>query len=278
MVRELFRSLSEAVRIESFDHIDDPSMKRTAPLVEETAVRDLVRERMLEGVLEVREQTRLIEELGGLEVSKTPAELRLGKVGNPFEQCHRDVFADSGGRLQEDLLVRRKAIDASSQDAGHSRGDVDVVNGAGEAIGAWRANKRASLDEASHAFFEKEGVPFRSRDEHRFEWLHTRVIADETAQELIGRLDWQRVDAELGVIRLTAPPVLVFRPVVHKQEDVAARQALDDPVEQRLRLRVDPMQVLEHEDERLHLALAEQESLDGVKRAIAPRWRIEHLP
>ena len=49
-------------------------------------------------------------------------------------------------------------------------------------------------------------------------------------------------------------------------------------VEQRLGLGVDPVQILEHQQQRLHLALAKQQALEGVEGPLAPLRRVERLP
>ena len=46
----------------------------------------------------------------------------------------------------------------------------------------------------------------------------------------------------------------------------------------RLRLGVDPVQVLEDQQQRLHLALAQQQALDGVERPLAALGRVERVP
>jgi len=72
--------------------------------------------------------------------------------------------------------------------------------------------------------------------------------------------------------------VAVLGPVVHQQQHARRRQAVDERVEKRLGLGVDPVQVLEHDDERLHRALAQEEPLDPVERALAPPRGLERLP
>ena len=88
----------------------------------------------------------------------------------------------------------------------------------------------------------------------------------------------ERIDAELAVVGLAAPAVRVLGPVVDEQEDPRGRQALDQGVEQRLGLAVDPVEVLEDQQQRLHLALAQQQPLDGVEGALAALRRVERLP
>ena len=72
--------------------------------------------------------------------------------------------------------------------------------------------------------------------------------------------------------------MLVLGPVVDQQEEPRGRQALDQAVEQRLGLGVDPVQVLEDQQQRLHLALAQQQALDRVEGALAALRRVERLP
>jgi hypothetical protein len=48
--------------------VDDLGVERTPTVLEKAAVGNLVRERVLESVLEIGEEARLIQELGPLEV------------------------------------------------------------------------------------------------------------------------------------------------------------------------------------------------------------------
>ena len=64
-------------------------------------------------------------------------------------------------------------------------------------------------------------------------------------------------------------------PVVDQQQEAGRGQALDQAVEQGLRLGVDPVQVLKHQEQRLHLAFAQQHALEPVERALAALRRVE---
>ena len=101
---------------------------------------------------------------------------------------------------------------------------------------------------------------------------------EQRAEELFGALRRQGVQPELRVIRAAAPGVLIFRPVVHEQQQPGGRQTLDQPIEQRLGLGVDPVQVFEDDQQRLHLALPQQEPLHRLQGAPAALRRIEGLP
>jgi hypothetical protein len=87
----------------------------------------------------------------------------------------------------------------------------------------------------------KKGVAFRARNQEWGEWHKAGIIPQQGVQELVGTGGRQRVEPELGVIRLTAPAVVVLGPIVDQQQQAHRRQALDQAVEERLRLAVDPV-------------------------------------
>ena len=72
--------------------------------------------------------------------------------------------------------------------------------------------------------------------------------------------------------------MLVFRTIVDQQEQPARRQTFHQAVQHRLGLRIDPVQILEYQDQRLHLALAKQQPFDGVESPLTALGRIECLP
>ena len=76
-------------------------MKIPAPLLQEAAVRDLMRERVFERVVEIREEAGLVEELGGLEVGEPTTQVFFGPLGNGEQERERHVLADDRGRLEQ---------------------------------------------------------------------------------------------------------------------------------------------------------------------------------
>jgi hypothetical protein len=51
----------------------------------------------------IREQPRLVDELGRLQVVEPTTERRMRELGDRLEQRERDIFADDGGDLEEAL-------------------------------------------------------------------------------------------------------------------------------------------------------------------------------
>ena len=62
------------------------------------------------------------------------------------------------------------------------------------------------------------------------------------------------------------PAVAVLRPVGHEKQYARTGDAVGQQVEGRLRLLVQPVQILHHERQRLPLALADAQGLDGFER------------
>jgi hypothetical protein len=69
--------------------------------------------------------------------------------------------------------------------------------------------------------------------------------------------------------------MLILRPVVNKQQEPCGREALNELIEEGLGLGIDPVEILEDEQQWLDLVFPEQEPLDRVQCAPAPLGRIQ---
>ena len=115
MVGQPFDLLGQPVAGERLEGLDDAGMERAPPLLQQAAVGHLVGEGVLEGVLELGEEARLVEELGRLEVREAAVQRRLGQLGNGLQQRQGHLRADDGGGLEQALLLRRQPVDARRQ-------------------------------------------------------------------------------------------------------------------------------------------------------------------
>jgi hypothetical protein len=66
--------LAEALLLERLERGNDPRVKLPPTLLQQAPVRDLVRERVLEGVLQIRTEPGLVEEFGGLQMVESAPE------------------------------------------------------------------------------------------------------------------------------------------------------------------------------------------------------------
>jgi hypothetical protein len=76
--------------------------------------------------------------------------------------------------------------------------------------------------------------------------------------ECLGGCGGQRIEPELRVVGFACPGMLVFGTVAGEQEHTSGRQALDQAVQESLRLSVDPMEVLDDQAYGLDLASPQQ--------------------
>src|SRR5215813_13875117 len=102
-MRQAFDLLFSSLRVQRLDRRDDASVQSPPPVLQDAPVGHLVRERVLERVFEVREDARLVEELGSLEVTQSPTQVVLGRVGNGLQQREGHILANDRGGLEQTL-------------------------------------------------------------------------------------------------------------------------------------------------------------------------------
>ncbi|HSE94534.1 MAG TPA: hypothetical protein VLD61_01500, partial [Methylomirabilota bacterium] len=96
VVSELFDVLCQPFGMEPLDGFYDLAIESAPPVVEEAPVGHVMGQGVLEGVLEVREEPRLVEELGGLEGGEAAAERFLRFLDDGLEEGEGHVLADDG--------------------------------------------------------------------------------------------------------------------------------------------------------------------------------------
>ena len=95
--------LAEAIPVERLDRVDDPGMKLAATLLQQSSVRDIVRERVREGILKIRIEPGLIEEVARLQVIESATECLVRELGDRLEQRERQVLAYDGATCSRRL-------------------------------------------------------------------------------------------------------------------------------------------------------------------------------
>src|SRR5215471_6953284 len=86
------------------------------------------------------------------------------------------------------------------------------------------------------------------------------------------------MDSELGVVPLARPAVLVCGTVDDEEEEAGGGETHHEAVEERLRLRIDPLEVLEQEKQRTGRALSKHEPPHAFEGTLAALLRVERLP
>ena len=85
MVRQPFHLIVHPVPRQSLQRLDNARVQRPPPLVQQTPVRHLIREGVLEDVLDLGEEACLVQELGSLELRETAVQGILGQLGNGLQ-------------------------------------------------------------------------------------------------------------------------------------------------------------------------------------------------
>src|SRR4029453_16603443 len=103
--------LARLIRLSALQRFQGALVQRSPALVQEARVRDFVGQRMFEGVFELREEARLIQEFGSLEMGETPSEVTFAVRDEGLEKSNRHVLPDYRARLEQALFVWRKPVD-----------------------------------------------------------------------------------------------------------------------------------------------------------------------
>ena len=269
---------AEATSIERLNRIDDSRVKFTPMLLQQATVGDLVRERVLERVLDVRDEPRLVQKLAFPKPVEARTEHFLRQIRHCPQQHEGHFLADHGCRLQERLVFRRKAIDARREHRLDGGGHAELAGGLHEPIVTTFADEHARLDQRPHALFQEERVAASAIDQNRLEPARGDFMTDQAIEKGASILDREGIDANLSVTTPIAPRVLVLGPIADEKQHTMAREAVDQGVEHGLRRRVDPVEILDDEDHRLAATLLEDQELDCLQRS-SPflRW-VERRP
>src|SRR4029453_13195208 len=246
----------------AFEGFHDLAVQRPASSLQETAISYIEGERMLKLVLEIGEEPRLVQKLGGLKLAEAVAQGCLVHIGDGLEQDEGYLLPDHGGRLEEPLFLRGKAVDAGGQDGLNRHWNLDRVKSLCQMIGSTIAGEAFGLGQRADTFLEKERVARCALDEQPLERPKRRIASQEHAQQAIRAGFRQGIDSQLRVVALVSPGMLVLGPVARYNQYGRRRQAVDEPIEQGPGFRIRPVKVVEEQQEWLPTTLAQEETLD----------------
>src|SRR5215467_4629187 len=218
VVSETLHVFGQTFRIKRFNGIDDPRMEDAPALREQAPVRNLLRERVFESVLEIREELRLVEKFRGLEVGESLAKSVIRKVGDCLEEWPGNVLANDGGGLEQPLVLGPESVDPSREYGLHGCRDLDGFERARELIGSTLAYQHTGFNECPHALFKEKGIGLGAADQHWRERGDGWVRAEKRLEQLRSVCRWEGVQVNLGVAGLAAPAVGVLRPVDDEKE------------------------------------------------------------
>src|SRR5262249_47198675 len=157
--------LSQPVGMETLDALHDLPMEGAPSLLQEARVGDVVREGMLEGVREIREEPRLVEELSGLQVAQAAPDSPLRSFGDRLKKRQRHILADDGGGLEKPFVLGREPVNARGQDRLGRRWNLQRGERPRQMVSASLAGKGLHLDQCPNALLEEEGIALGPLDQ-----------------------------------------------------------------------------------------------------------------
>src|SRR5262245_36806564 len=124
---------------------------------------------MLEGVLRLRIESLLVEELGAREFLERGIEVDLGTLHHAVENRLGELPSDHGSGLKYVFLALCKPVDAGSEHGLDRGGKSQLCRGAHQPIRSLRACDAPGLGERLHDLLDEEGVSARALSNPFFE-------------------------------------------------------------------------------------------------------------
>ena len=160
MVSQALDLLIGPIGVERLDGLYNPGVECAPPILEHARVGDLVGEGVLEGVFEIREDARLVEQLGRLEAGEPAVHASLRDIGDGLQQCERHILPDDGGRLKESFVLGWQPVDTGGEDRLSRRWDLPCLGRLRHPISPAITDQHVGLHQDLHRLLEKEGVAF----------------------------------------------------------------------------------------------------------------------
>src|SRR5712691_6785652 len=86
------------------------------------------------------------------------------------------------------------------------------------------------------------------------------------------------MQAEMGVKALAPPAMVIFRAVTDQEQDTRGGETLDQRIKKYLRRFVDPVRILDHDEQGLLLAGIQQHALRRIEEPLAALERFDAVP
>ena len=172
------------------------------------------------------------------------------------------------------LVLRQQPVDAGGQHClrrgRHLHGQCRP-----QAVSSGLASQHPGFHQGAHALLQEEGVALGAGDHKRREASRLGSYPSSACKNSAAQAGSKGIKPRLRVVRLAAPAVLVLRPIGDQQQGRAVGGLSTGAVEQGLGLGIDPVQVLTHQQYRVHLAGAQQHALEPLQGVLAALEGVE---
>ncbi len=233
---------------------------------------------MLEGVLDLRVERLLVDQLGGDEHRQRRGQL-LRAFHDPPQHPLRELPADHRRRLQQRLLGIPEPVDAGLEHGLHRGRDRDLVDLVPQPVDAALAPQRSALGQRVDDLLDEERIAARALADPLGEAVERRIRAEQVAQQLVGGHLAQRRQRDLAVGGLLHPARVVAGPQRGEDKRPCLRDSIDVVLEVGLADLVEPVEILVQVDggrpagARLDQPPPDREELAQARLRIHPRRR-----
>src|SRR5262249_9556837 len=169
MIGEPLDLLGQPVGVKVFDGSYDTSVDLPATFVEHPAIGDVVSERVLERILQVRKELRRIEEFGSLQIVEQTAKLVLGQPANCVQEHEWNVVSDDCRLLQQVLSGSSQRVDSRCKNRLHCGRDLCAGEWPCKAVAATCTLEDSSINQPSHDLFDEERIPVGAFHQESFQ-------------------------------------------------------------------------------------------------------------
>src|SRR5215467_14493952 len=142
------------------------------------------------------------------------------------------------------LILKGQSVDTRRKYHLDCGWHLDGFDSSSQAIAARFPLYRLGLHQRPDGLLQEERVALI--DQELLEGCQSGISTQQRIEQPAAAFSCKRVQWELAVVSLARPAMVVFGPIGEQQQDACRPQALNQAVEHRLRLAVDPMQVFEN--------------------------------
>ena len=230
------RELGEAIGVEALERLARATVELAAPRREEGRLGDVLRQRVLERVRDLLAGRALGEELEPGELAEARIDRALA-VPDRGQERRGELAPEDRGGLEHALVVLVEAIDARGQDAVHR-------------VGHRERGPASLVADRPRQLLEEEGIALALVEDQLGEGIARRGRGQDRPDDREALVRRQPPQRDLGRERPIAPGRSIAGPIAADQEHGRLGQALGEEREALLRRAIDPVEILDLEDER----------------------------
>ena len=273
VMSQLLIVVGQPVRVQLLDGAADRPVQLPPALFQEAVVGHVLDHRVLEDVGGLGQEPLLVDDLQRLQLLEESLELP-GQPGDALQQSLQELAADDRRELDGALAVLPEPVEARHDDALDGVGHAHLAHPLDHPEAAVLAPEDAEIEERLRHLLDEERHALGLVQEGGLQLRRELVRAQHQAGHVQGLGRRERLQSERRVEAAAPEGRAVADPVGEDDHDRRARHRAHERVEILLRAGVDPVQVLEHEDDGPNGRSPQRHRAHGVQHPLPPGGRV----